>query len=178
MVGGTTTDIDGRFNFEQLPMGRYTPRNELHRLRYRGTRTGTNGSRTLLPGRARRALGTGGQDLDEVVVTAERAVMELGLDRKVFNVEKSVAASGGSAEDLLRAAAEHRRGRRGKREPAGQRQRPLSHQRPAERAGRGRPGHLPAEPDGGGHRTHRKSSPTPARAIRSGRDGGPSSTSS
>ncbi|MEM6772290.1 MAG: TonB-dependent receptor, partial [Bacteroidota bacterium] len=48
------------------------------------------------------ALGSGGQDLEEVVVTADRAVMELGLDRKVFNVEKSVAAAGGNAEDLLR----------------------------------------------------------------------------
>ena len=48
-------------------------------------------------------LSTGGAtNLDEVTVTAERAIMELGLDRKSFNVEKSVAASGGSAEDLLR----------------------------------------------------------------------------
>lgn len=101
MLTGTTTDIDGKFLFENLPVGDYRVEmsfigydtenrevelNEIERVFSIGDVT----------------LGTAGQDLEEVVVTAERAVMELGLDRKVFNVEKSVAAAGGSAEDLLR----------------------------------------------------------------------------
>ena len=47
-------------------------------------------------------LRTGGVDLATAVVTEERALMELGLDRKVFNVESNIAAAGGSATDLLR----------------------------------------------------------------------------
>ncbi|WP_020567987.1 outer membrane beta-barrel family protein [Neolewinella persica] len=101
LVTGTTTDIDGSFSFDNLPLGDY--RLEMSFLGY-----GTENRGVELNEMERFFslgdvfLGSGGQELEEVVVTAERAVMELGLDRKVFNVEKSVAAAGGSAEDLLR----------------------------------------------------------------------------
>lgn len=101
LVTGTTTDIDGKFVFTDLPLGDY--RVEMSFIGY------DTENRSVELNEIERVftigdvnLGTGGQDLDQVVVTAERAVMELGLDRKVFNVEKSVAAAGGSAEDLLR----------------------------------------------------------------------------
>ncbi|MEM1357498.1 MAG: TonB-dependent receptor [Bacteroidota bacterium] len=101
LVTGTTTDIDGKFQLTGIPFGDY--RLEASFLGY------DTENRELELSEAERffrmgslPLGTEGQYLAEVVVTAERAVMELGLDRKVFNVEKSVAAAGGSAEDLLR----------------------------------------------------------------------------
>ncbi|NJC26288.1 outer membrane beta-barrel family protein [Neolewinella antarctica] len=101
MISGTTTDFDGRFKLENLPLGDY--RLEMSFIGYDTENRElelTEAERFFQTGKI--VLGSGGQDLDEVVVTAERAVMELGLDRKVFNVEKSVAAAGGSAEDLLR----------------------------------------------------------------------------
>lgn len=101
LVTGTTTDIDGKFEFDNLPLGDY--RLEMSFIGYDTENRDVELSELenfFILGDV--ALGTGGQDLSEVVVTAERAVMELGLDRKVFNVEKSVAAAGGSAEDLLR----------------------------------------------------------------------------
>ena len=100
LVTGTTTDIDGRFDIN-LPLGDY--RIEASYIGYGTEKLNVELSeieRYFTLGDI--ALGTGGQDLDEVVVTAQKAVMQLGLDRKVFNVEKSVAAAGGSAEDLLR----------------------------------------------------------------------------
>jgi hypothetical protein len=40
--------------------------------------------------------------LDAVQVTAEKAQMQLGLDKKVFNVDKNITATGGTAEDVLK----------------------------------------------------------------------------
>ncbi len=102
LVSGTTSDIDGKFTITDLPYGDY--RLEVTFIGYEGEEMMlelNNNERFLRVGNI--TLETGGAtDLDEVVVTAERAIMELGLDRKSFNVGKSVAASGGSAEDLLR----------------------------------------------------------------------------
>src|SRR5690606_21978292 len=39
--------------------------------------------------------------LDEVVVTSERPLMEMGIDKKVFNVDKNITSTGGSATDVL-----------------------------------------------------------------------------
>ncbi|MCP9236595.1 TonB-dependent receptor domain-containing protein [Lewinella sp. JB7] len=102
MIGGTTSDIDGKFTIKDLPYGNY--RLEVTFIGYEGEEMMlelNDSERFLRIGDITLEAG-GATDLDEVVVTADRAIMELGLDRKSFNVEKSVAASGGSAEDLLR----------------------------------------------------------------------------
>ena len=102
MVGGTTSDIDGNFTLTNLPYGDY--RLEVSFLGYEDEEMVlelNNNERFLRVGQINLSTG-GATNLDEVVVTAERAIMELGLDRKSFNVEKSVASAGGSAADLLR----------------------------------------------------------------------------
>lgn len=40
--------------------------------------------------------------LDNVVVTAERPGLQLGIDRKVFNVDKNIVSAGGTAVDIMR----------------------------------------------------------------------------
>jgi outer membrane receptor protein involved in Fe transport len=40
--------------------------------------------------------------LQTVTVTASRPTMSLGIDRKVFNVEKNLTSAGGTAEDVMR----------------------------------------------------------------------------
>ena len=102
LVSGATSDIDGNFTITGLEYGDY--RLEVTFIGYEGEEMMlelNNNERFLRVGEIDLAAG-GATNLDEVVVTADRAIMELGLDRKSFNVEKSVAASGGSAEDLLR----------------------------------------------------------------------------
>ncbi|MES2647280.1 MAG: outer membrane beta-barrel family protein [Bacteroidota bacterium] len=42
------------------------------------------------------------QELGNVTVTASRPAMELAIDRRVFNVEKSITATGGTAIDVMR----------------------------------------------------------------------------
>ncbi len=39
--------------------------------------------------------------MDEVAITGERPLMEMGIDKKVFNVEKNITTAGGSASDVL-----------------------------------------------------------------------------
>jgi outer membrane receptor protein involved in Fe transport len=42
------------------------------------------------------------QQLENVVVTATKPTLEMGIDRKTFNVAKSLTATGGSAVDVMR----------------------------------------------------------------------------
>jgi len=77
LVTGVTTDIDGKFNISDLPLGDY--RLEASYIGYGTEKLNVELSeieRYFTLGDIE--LGTGGQDLDEVVVTAQRAVMELG----------------------------------------------------------------------------------------------------
>ncbi|MDM1292732.1 TonB-dependent receptor [Sphingobacterium sp. N143] len=47
-------------------------------------------------------LANDNQKLDEVTVTGRKALLELDIDKKVFNVEKNIVAAGGTAIDVLR----------------------------------------------------------------------------
>jgi outer membrane receptor protein involved in Fe transport len=46
-------------------------------------------------------LKTTAGDLDEVVVRGEKTIMELSLDKRIFNVGKDLANAGGTANDIL-----------------------------------------------------------------------------
>ncbi len=46
-------------------------------------------------------LSSAAADLEEVLVVAEKSTLEMGLDKKVFNVGKDLASQGGSAAELL-----------------------------------------------------------------------------
>lgn len=41
------------------------------------------------------------QNLDEVVIRAEKSIMEIAFDKKIFNVSKDLSNIGGSAIDIL-----------------------------------------------------------------------------
>src|SRR6218665_1531354 len=47
-------------------------------------------------------LSTAIKQLTDVVVTSTRPVMELGVDRKVYNASKTIVAAGGTAVDLMK----------------------------------------------------------------------------
>lgn len=85
---GATTDIDGKFSLTDLPPNTY--RVEMSFIGYQTidttiTLTAAEPSVSL----ENIQISTRGVGLEEVVITGERALMELGLDRKVFNVESS-----------------------------------------------------------------------------------------
>lgn len=102
LLTGTTTNERGMFVVKDLPYGNYDV--EVSYLGYEDFKQeGIELSAEKRMGRIGQIfMGAGANNLDEIEVTAERAAVEFGLDRKVFNVEQDVASSGGTAEDLLR----------------------------------------------------------------------------
>ena len=100
LVAGNVTDIDGKFTIEANPGNYYI---KIEFLSYK-TR--------ILPGivlennRSHIDLGEiilapAATMLNEVEVIAEKSQMQMSLDKRIFNVGKDLANSGGNAADLL-----------------------------------------------------------------------------
>jgi len=100
LVNGTISGPDGKFSFEVGP-GRYLVRVEF--LSYDKTEVSPV---MVHPGNPVADLGElllhpDATDLEGVEVTGERSQVSIGLDKKVFNVEKDLTNIGGSARDVL-----------------------------------------------------------------------------
>ncbi len=100
MVKGSITDVNGKFNITGLPNGSYEL--EISYIGYKNaTRNFTISAGEPQQSFARIYLGEDNQVLQEVEVTGQRSQMKLEVDRKTFSVDQMLAASGGSASDLL-----------------------------------------------------------------------------
>lgn len=100
LVGGALTDENGRFSVA-VPFGTFVAE-----IEFIGFETIKTPEFTLSAAHAQHDLGTvrlaaSSTALDEVQVTAEKSTMTLSLDKKVFNVGKDLANSGGNATDIL-----------------------------------------------------------------------------
>jgi len=98
-VGGMNSNAKGGFAFEKLSSGNYTLRisfvgYDTYENKVELTNKNLNlGQIQLKPSSAK--------VLEEVVIEAERPSMQLGIDKKIFNVAQSLVSEGGSATDLL-----------------------------------------------------------------------------
>jgi hypothetical protein len=101
MVTGGISDELGRFAVDRVPFGRYYltvnyigyPRMEVGDIVITPRNTEFNtGLIRVIPG---------AEMLSEVTVEAARQLMEVGLDRRVFNVDQELTASGGSAIEVM-----------------------------------------------------------------------------
>ncbi|RCS25956.1 TonB-dependent receptor [Polaribacter sp. WD7] len=97
IVTGTTTSDDGLFELKITP-GNYTL--EISFLGYKTYTKDINVKSNLNLGTL--LLQEDAQALNEVVVKTEKRVLERKIDRVIFNVEKSIAATGGNGVDVLR----------------------------------------------------------------------------
>ena len=102
VVGGSLTAENGDFNIEQLPMGR---------LKVKVTSLGFKGFMkqvmVIPPDNVEQDLGdiaisADAKVLNTVEVKAEKATLQMGIDRKIFNVEKNIHSQGGTAEDVMK----------------------------------------------------------------------------
>ena len=101
VVSGDITDKQGKFTIANVPEGEYIVKaNYIGFNPYFTQVQVKSGAKDINLGKI--TLSEGAAMLDEVMVTAERSVMELGNGKKVFNVEKNLSVSGGTAIDVMK----------------------------------------------------------------------------
>lgn len=100
LIKGRQTDVNGVAVIESIPQGQYSLQ-----ISYVGMQ---NYSREGIQISADKTLDLGvielmdeGQLLDEVVVQGRVSDLQLGIDKKVFDVSQSLVSVGGTAQDLL-----------------------------------------------------------------------------
>lgn len=100
MAGGTITDEQGSFRIEGLEFGSYVL--TVSYIGYQNaTREFTLSSTAKNAHFKQIAISEDNQMLKEVEVTGIRSQMKFEIDKKVFNVDQAIAATGGSASDIL-----------------------------------------------------------------------------
>ena len=99
MAGGTITDEQGSFRIEGLEFGSYVL--TVSYIGYQNaTREFTHSSTAKNAHFKQIAISEDNQMLKEVEVTGIRSQMKFEIDKKVFNVDQAIAATGGSASDI------------------------------------------------------------------------------
>lgn len=100
LLKGTVTDMDGNFQIKGLADGSYTLNvtfvgyKEVKKNFAINAQSRNVNMRTLTIREDSKMLG-------EVQVTGQRAQMKFEIDKKVFDVDQNIAATGGSASDVL-----------------------------------------------------------------------------
>lgn len=101
VAGGALTEEDGSFTITEVRQGSY-----LLRINGVGYEELFTGPYELQEGQSLQAgkISVSGnvQTLSEVRITAEKSLMEMAVDKKIFNVEKDLTTAGGTAADVLK----------------------------------------------------------------------------
>jgi outer membrane receptor protein involved in Fe transport len=100
LVGGGISDEDGKYSVD-LPFGRFYALIEFMGFESKKTNFFTVSRDDQNVDLGRIELSVTSSDLNEVVVQGEKTVMELSLDKRIFNVGKDLANAGGNASDIL-----------------------------------------------------------------------------
>lgn len=101
LVTGTMTDAKGNFKLDKLSPGKF-----YLEIKFIGYKTRTLKGVMLSPRTPQVNVGVLGilsasQDIEAVVVTGEKKMLQHNLDKKVINVDKDIASQGGTALDVL-----------------------------------------------------------------------------
>lgn len=101
LVNGVVAGEKGNFQLSELPFGRY-----FMKINFIGYKQLVIDTIAIRPKAVEIDLGhiklkSNTEQLGEVEVAAEKSTLQLGIDRKIFNVEKSIVSEGGSVNDVL-----------------------------------------------------------------------------
>ena len=100
LIGGGIADEKGNFEVD-LPLGTFYALVEFMGFEALKSSVFTLSSKQNAADLGSISLLSSTADLDEVVVQGEKTLMELSLDKRVFNVGKDLANAGGNASDIL-----------------------------------------------------------------------------
>jgi outer membrane receptor protein involved in Fe transport len=100
LMGGQT-NLNGEFVFQKVDIGGF-----IIKVSFVGYETFTrsftvDGQQSIVNLGSLKLVKSETSVLNEVVVTAKKDVIQLGIDRKIFNADQSLVSQGGSATDLL-----------------------------------------------------------------------------
>jgi outer membrane receptor protein involved in Fe transport len=101
VVTGGLTNPKGEFSFANVPFGQY-----ILKYSFVGYKSNSIDSISITEKNSVVDLGkilvtSSTQNMDAVVVTGEKALYQNKIDRKVFNVDKTISGQSGSASDIL-----------------------------------------------------------------------------
>ena len=101
LVNGVVAGVKGDFQLLEIPYGRY-----FMKINFIGYKQLVLDSIKIRPASPEINLGqiklkSNTEQLEEIEVSSEKSTLQLGIDRKIFNVEKSIVSEGGSASDVL-----------------------------------------------------------------------------
>lgn len=117
VVGGMLTDKGGNFSIDNVPLfGRYQLK--ISGIGFKAVQKPiafempnrdamSSGDMTAMLGAIDKDLGNIKVEIDEkalgnVTVTASRPALSMGIDRKVFNVDRNITSAGGTAVDIMK----------------------------------------------------------------------------
>ncbi|GAB3231988.1 TonB-dependent receptor [Algoriphagus aestuariicola] len=100
LVGGGISDENGKYSVD-LPFGKFYALIEFMGYEAQKTKAFTLSRDSQNQDLGEIGLSTTASDLTEVVVQGEKTIMELSLDKRIFNVGKDLANAGGNASDIL-----------------------------------------------------------------------------
>src|SRR5690606_2850591 len=100
LVGGGISDENGKYSVD-LPFGKFYALIEFMGFESKKTNVFTVSKDDQNVDLGTIELSVTAADLNEVVVQGEKTVMELSLDKRIFNVGKDLANAGGNASDIL-----------------------------------------------------------------------------
>ena len=102
LVTGGITDLKGNFNIDKVPFGRYYV--DFKFIGYKNSRvTGV----MINPRQPEVTLETvklksASENIEGIVVTGQKSMLQNNLDKKVINVDRSINVEGGTALDIMR----------------------------------------------------------------------------
>ena len=116
IVGGMLTSKDGDFSLENIPVfGKYKLRitgigykqQDLPVAFEMPNRNAASNDPSAMLGALDKDLGNIKLQIDDkvlgnVTVTASKPILQMGIDRKIFNVEKNITTAGGTAVDVMK----------------------------------------------------------------------------